>query len=139
MSTRSDLISTRQNSAMSVALTLSGAWAPRSLRDLTATFDQLAASWTIVRIIVDGIEDRSGVGEKCAQPVDHQAFQIAGRYPPAARTGLSRAGDEGSRNIVPIACSLFDRMGWRQALAGLVKDHAGQQARVPSANSCCPL
>ena len=54
------------------------------LRDLTATFDQLAPPWTTVRFIVDGIEDRSGVGEKCAKPVDHQAFQIAGRYPPAA-------------------------------------------------------
>jgi hypothetical protein len=28
-----------------------------------------------VRIIVDGIEDRSGVGEKCANPVDHQALE----------------------------------------------------------------
>jgi hypothetical protein len=35
-------------------------------RDLTATFDQLAPPWATVRIIVDGIEDRSGVGEKCA-------------------------------------------------------------------------
>src|ERR1019366_7580478 len=35
------------------------------------------------------------VGEKCAKPVDHQAFQIAGRYPPAARTVPSRPGDEG--------------------------------------------
>ena len=47
--------------------------------------------------------------------------------------------DEGSRNIVPIARSLFDRMGWRQALAGLVKDHAGQQAGVACARSRCPL
>ena len=35
------------------------------------------------RAFVSSIEDRSGVGEKCANPVDHQAFQIAGRYPPA--------------------------------------------------------
>jgi hypothetical protein len=54
------------------------------LRDLTATFNQLAPPWTTVRIIVDGIEDRSGVGEKCAKPADHQTLQIAGRYPPAA-------------------------------------------------------
>jgi hypothetical protein len=33
-----------------------------------------------VRIIVDGIEDRSGVVEKSAKPGDHQAFQIVGRY-----------------------------------------------------------
>jgi Protein of unknown function (DUF2950) len=92
-----------------------------------------------VRFIVDGIEDRSGVGEKCAKPVDHQAFQIAGRYPPAARTGPSRPGEEGSRNIVPIARSLLDRMGWRQALAGFVKNHAGQQAGVACARSRCPL
>ena len=109
------------------------------LRDLTATFDQLAPPWTTVRFIVDGIEDRSGVGEKFAKPVDHQAFQIAGRYPPAARTGPSRSGDEGSRNIVPIACFLLDRIGWRQALAGFVKNHAGQQAGVPCARSRCPL
>src|SRR6202035_5219456 len=98
---------------------------------MTATFDQLAPAWATVRFIVDGIEDRSGVGEKCANPADHQAFQITGRYPPAARTGPSRSGEEGSRNIVPIACSLLDRIGWRQALAGFVKHHAGQQA--------CPL
>jgi hypothetical protein len=54
------------------------------LRDLTATFNQLAPPWVTVRILVDGIEDRSGVGEKCPKPVGHQAFQIAGRYPPAA-------------------------------------------------------
>jgi hypothetical protein len=46
---------------MSAALTLSGAGAPKFLRDLTATFKQLAPPWTIVRIIVDGIEDRSGL------------------------------------------------------------------------------
>jgi hypothetical protein len=86
MSTRSDLISAPQNSAMSVALTLSGAG---FLRDLTATFNRLAPPWTIVPIMVDSIEDRSGVGKKCAKPVDHQAFQIAGRYPPAAGTVFS--------------------------------------------------
>ena len=31
------------------------------LHDLTATFNQLAPPWTIVRIIVDGIEDRFGL------------------------------------------------------------------------------
>ena len=31
------------------------------LRDLTATFNQLAPPWTIVRTFVDGIEDRSGL------------------------------------------------------------------------------
>jgi hypothetical protein len=35
-------------------------WGSEFLRDLTATFNQLAPPWTIVRIIVDGIEDRSG-------------------------------------------------------------------------------
>src|SRR5450759_5456741 len=30
-------------------------------------------------------------------------------------------------------------MGWRQAFAGLVKNHAGQQAGVPSARTRCPL
>jgi hypothetical protein len=30
-----------------------------------------------VRFTVDGIEDRSGVGEKGTKSVDHQAFQIA--------------------------------------------------------------
>jgi hypothetical protein len=41
-------------------LTLSRCWGSEFLRDLTATFNQLALPWTIVRIIVDGIEDRSG-------------------------------------------------------------------------------
>jgi hypothetical protein len=36
-------------------------WGSEFLRDLTATFNQLAPPWTIVRIIVDGIEDRSGL------------------------------------------------------------------------------
>ena len=36
-----------------------------AFRELTATFDQLAPPWTIVRIIVDCIEDRSRVGEEC--------------------------------------------------------------------------
>ena len=53
-------------------------------RDLTATFDQVAPPRTAGRFIVDRIEDRSGVGKKGAKPVDHHAFQIAGRYPPAA-------------------------------------------------------
>src|SRR3984893_6874646 len=116
-----------------------GAILAEFLRDLTATFNQLATPWTAVRILVGAIEDRSGVGEKFAKPVDHQAFQIASRYPPAARTGPSRSGDEGSRNILPIARSLLDRMGWRQALAGFVKNHAGQQAGVACARSRCPL
>jgi hypothetical protein len=30
-------------------------------------------------------------------------------------------------------------MGWRQALAGFVKNHAGQQAGVACARSRCPL
>src|ERR1700730_10495967 len=42
------------------------------LRDLAAAFNQLSPPWTTVRFIVDGIEDRSGVGEKFAKPVDHQ-------------------------------------------------------------------
>ena len=54
------------------------------------------------------------------------------RYP-AAATVFSRPGDERGRNIVPIACSLLDRIGWRQALAGLVKHHAGQQAVAEAA------
>jgi len=37
-------------------------------RDLTATFDQLALPYTV--FTVDGIEDRPGVGEKSARPVD---------------------------------------------------------------------
>src|ERR1700730_12506850 len=115
-----------------------GAILAEFLRDLTATFNQLATPWTAVRILVGAIEDRSGVGEKFAKPVDHQAFQIASRYPPAARTGPSRSGDEGGRNIVPIARSLLDRMGWRQALAGLIKNHAAQQAGVACARSRCP-
>ena len=53
-------------------------------RDLTAAFDQLAASEPLCDSLSIGIEDRSGVGEKGAKPVDHQAFQIAGRDPPAA-------------------------------------------------------
>jgi hypothetical protein len=53
------------------------------LRDPTATFNRLA--WTTVRFIADGMEDRSGVGEKGAKPVDHQTFQIAGRYPPSTK------------------------------------------------------
>jgi hypothetical protein len=83
MSTRSDLIPRGKTERR-----FDSVWceATEFLRDLTATFDQLAASWTAVRIIVDGIEDRSGVGEKCAKPVDHQAFQSAGRDPPGART-----------------------------------------------------
>lgn len=36
-------------------------WGSEFLRDLTATFNQLAPPWTIVRIIVDGMEDRSGL------------------------------------------------------------------------------
>ena len=36
-------------------------WGSEFLRDLTATFNQLAPPWTIVRIIVDGIEDRSSL------------------------------------------------------------------------------
>ena len=92
-----------------------------------------------MRFIIDGIEDRSAVGEKCANLVDHQAFQVAGRYPPAACTGPARSGEEGSRNIVLIACSLLDRIGWRQALAGLVKNQAGQQTGVACAPSRCPL
>jgi hypothetical protein len=50
-------------------------------RDLTATFNQLAP-WTTVRFIVDGIEDRSRVGEKSAKPGDllsaglHSSFFI---------------------------------------------------------------
>ena len=91
------------------------------------------------QIIVDGIEDRSGVGKKFANPVDHQAFQIAGRYPPAARTVPSRPGEEGGRNIVPISSSLLGRIGWHQAPAGLVKNRAGQQAGVACAHSRCPL
>ena len=37
---------------------------------------------------------------------------------------LSRSGDEGRRDIVPVSRSLLDRIGWRQALAGLVKHQA---------------
>ncbi len=37
-------------------------WGSEFLRDLTATFDQLAPPWATVRIIVYGVEDRSGVG-----------------------------------------------------------------------------
>jgi hypothetical protein len=33
---------------------------------------------------VDGIKHRSRVSKKCAKLVDHQAFQIAGRYTPGA-------------------------------------------------------
>ena len=73
------------------------------------------------------------------RPVDHQAFQIAGRYPPAARTVPSRPGEEGSRNIVPISRFLLDRIGWRQALAGRVKHHTGQQTGMPCPRSRCPL
>ena len=36
-------------------------WGSEFLRDPTATFNQLAPPSTIVRIIVDGIEDRSGL------------------------------------------------------------------------------
>ncbi len=61
------------------------------LRDLTATFNQLAPPWTTVQIIVDGIEDHSGVGEKCAKP-----------GAPAARTVPSRPGEEGGRVSVEL-------------------------------------
>jgi len=44
-----------------------------------------------VRIIVGGIEDRSGVGEKCANPVDHQAVQIAD---PATASGVRKKNFE---------------------------------------------
>jgi hypothetical protein len=45
-------------------------------RYLTATFDQLAPPWVTVRIIVNGIEDRSGAGEKCAKPVDTRPSKL---------------------------------------------------------------
>ena len=52
-------------------------------RDLTATLHQLALLDATLGFIVDGIEDCSLVGKKCAEPTDDQALQIAGRYAPA--------------------------------------------------------
>ena len=43
------------------------------------------------------------------------------------------------RDIVPIARSLLDRVGRRQALAGRVKHEAAQQTRVLCACAGCPL
>src|SRR5271165_1629859 len=53
--------------------------------------------------------------------------------------GPFRPSDEGGRNIVPISGSLLDRMCWRQALAGLVKNHARQQAWARCARARRPL
>ena len=78
--------------------------------------------------IADGIEDGRRVGKEGAKPVDDQAFQIAGRYTPAGRTVPSGPRDEGGRDIVSISCSLLDRVGRCQALAGRIKYQTGKQA-----------
>jgi hypothetical protein len=97
------------------------------LGDLTAAFDQLALLRASERVTGDGIEDCSRIGKKGAKLVDHQPFQISGRDPPAAGAISFCPGDERGRNIIAVAPSLLDRVGWGQTFAGLVEDHACQE------------
>ena len=90
------------------------------VRDLTAAFDRLALPCPM-GCTAGGIEDGRRAGKEGAKPVDDQAFQIARRDAPAGRTLPAFPRDEGGRDIVPISCSLLDRVCRRQTLAGRVE------------------
>jgi hypothetical protein len=56
----------------------------KGIRDLTPPLDQLTD--ILSRFVTHGVEERPLVRNEGAQPVDHQAFQIARRNAPAIGT-----------------------------------------------------
>src|SRR6185437_17097862 len=81
-------------------------------------------------LILDDIEERAAIGEKGLEPGDYQVLEVAGGNASSIGTVLHYPGDERCRHVVSIACSLLDGMARCQSLSVLVKNHAGEQARV---------
>src|SRR5262245_49015955 len=107
--------------------------------DLVAALDQLVLPKASVRFGVRDIEQRWRIAKKLANPVDHQSFQIAGRYAPVICAALFCSSYKRGRGIVPVLRALLDRVSGCQTLTGRVKHKPSEEAWVLWARAGCPL
>src|SRR5262244_2754883 len=70
-----------------------------------------------------------------AQSAGHEVFDLRGWDTQPGRSLNPIFRDQRARNIVAVACALFDRMARRHPVAVVIKQHPGEQAWLVSAGA----
>src|SRR3954452_20305838 len=75
--------------------------------------------------------DRTRVGQRRRRLIRDQQLDLGCRDPPCTGRLLGRAGDQGTRDVVPIFAPFFPGMAGRQSISGFIEEFADQRAAAP--------